>query len=113
MARGVIATQVITTTHRLATTLVAQVASQARGTPIGTTIAIGGGATIKTRVRMQANGMTHGIAATNTTTRARINTPIHRDLAVLQVLKTVVLTLAVVITLQRSPSKEENVHLAW
>ena len=83
MASGAIATQVITTTHRLATTLVIRVASRAHGTPIRTTIATGGGATIKARVSMKANGITPGIAATTTATRTQAVTPILSDLAVL------------------------------
>ena len=80
MASGALAIRVITTTHRLDTTLEAIAASQARGIPTKTTLAIG--ATIKARVTMKANGITPGIAATNTATKAQAKTPIHSALAV-------------------------------
>ena len=80
MASEAIATQVITTTQRLDTTLEAIAASQARGIPIRTTLAIG--ATIKARVNMKANGITPGIATMSTATKAQANTRIHSALAV-------------------------------
>ncbi len=79
MASGAIATQVITTTHRLVTTLEAIAASQDRGIPIRITLAIGDGATIKARVQMKANGITPGIEAMSTAIKAQANTPIHSD----------------------------------
>ena len=82
MASAAIATQVITTTHHLVTTLEAIAANQARGIPIGTTIAIGLGATIKARVKMNANGTTPGIAAMSTAVKVQTNNPIFSALAV-------------------------------
>ena len=66
MVKGVTNTQDITTTHHLVMTLVIAAGSQARGTPIRTTIAIGGGEITKAMVRMRANGITPGIEAMTT-----------------------------------------------
>ena len=80
MVSGAIATQVITTTHRLATTLVVRVATQARGIPIRTTLAIVQDLAIK--VTTKANGATPGIAPMSTATKSQAKTRILSALAV-------------------------------
>ena len=66
--------------HHLAMILGATAAIQTHGISAKATIAIGGGAIIKARVNMQANGTTPGIATTSTATRAQASTPIHNGL---------------------------------
>ena len=83
MVSAAIATAMITNTHHLDTALAAAAESPVLGIPARAITATGGGATIKAKASMKANGITPGIAATTTATRARANTPILSDWAVL------------------------------
>ena len=58
----------------------ATAANQAHGISAKATTAIGGGAIIKARVNMKANGTTPGIATTSTAIGAQTSTPIHNVL---------------------------------
>ena len=110
MVSAAIATAMNTSTHHLDPALEAAAVSQVHGIRIRTTLAFGGGVTLKVKANMKVNGMTPGTGATITAIAAAMSTPILNGSVVRWVLRTAASTLAMAITLPAFLLRVESAH---